>query len=111
MKYKLIIEGDENDADYIHTINEVDQETVDSFLPILDAIKNCKAYHNWCGEYDDVPLEELYSQFVTDWEEHEDGDRFPIFTEAFEAFIEIVPNVHSIKSVILYKIVEEIRLL
>ena len=43
-KYKLIIEADTNDADYVSAVNEVNKETIEKLYPVFDAIKAFKPY-------------------------------------------------------------------
>lgn len=43
-RYELIIQADENDADYVTSINEIDEETLELIKPLIEAIKNFKPY-------------------------------------------------------------------
>ena len=51
---ELTIIADTNDADYVHSITIVTQETLDHFMPVIEAIKANKSRHNWdtsdCGD-------------------------------------------------------------
>ena len=113
---KILIKGDTNDADYVTSVNDIDQETLDSILPVVEAIKNCKANYNWESEHFRSPkLEDLYPQFIESWKEFSDGEKYPVFTDGFEWFRELCPygemGIHSIESVTVYHIVKEEKLL
>jgi len=102
IKYKLVIEADTNDADYVTEITDIDKEDLDSFRPIIEAIKNCKNEYNWeCDHSDSPTLEELYPDFID--------------TDAFNYFQDCVPSwengVHSINSITVYHVVKEEELL
>ena len=100
-KYKLIIEADTNDADYVSTINEITKDDLEKLYPVFDAIKNFKPYngksvdkdcqfdherthnHNWpYGDEEYIPridlgektVEEIYADVLT-------PDQIELFTD------------------------------
>lgn len=78
--HRLMVEGDWNDADYNRNLVEIDEDTFQKFLPLINAIQNYTPYiqhnefgdidyHNWDGGRQDLgekTLYEKYSQFNSD---------------------------------------------
>lgn len=101
--FKLIIEADTNDGDYVYQINDINLEQVNLYSELIKAIRNCKFSHNWPkGDVGngECPPEELYPEF----------DK-----EIIERFDEFVPHgeygIHTIESITLLEIVKETELL
>lgn len=59
---ELTVIADENDADYLHSICNIDEDTLKRLRPLLEAIRDCDDDHNWCtSEYGHSPSpEEMY---------------------------------------------------
>ena len=106
MIYEIVITGDTNDADYTTRTNDITQEQLDRFMPLIEAIKaytkKNKFRHNWpvseyCGG--ESP-EKLYPQFAGEPKEDEDDEPTGLIGE----FMEFVPwDIHSIESIVYYE--------
>lgn len=102
---KIWIQGDTNDADYVSEMTDITEEELESIIPIIEAIKDCKEFHNWQNEYDDITIEELYPQFF------KNGEELP----EMEYFYELLPcgeyGIHSITEIKVFEVVNEQQLL
>lgn len=117
MPFLLEVKVDTNDGDYATNVSTIEKDVVDSLIPLIAAIECFKPYtvkkdnltwtfrHNYPhGEYH--PREDL-------------GEKFPkqiypdVDEELFEIFEEYVPSFsfHSVKSIKLFFVTEETRLL
>jgi len=114
MKKYIIIKADTNDADYVTSKNEITDETLEIILPVIKAIEaydNDKSIkyqkYNWWKldyRYEDKPTpKELYV------------DTGKCSQEAFDYFNELTPyfehGIHTIESIELLEVVNEIKLL
>ena len=103
MKLYLEIKADTNDADYVQQRTEITEQEVEDFKPLIKAIKNKKSGYNWPDfgytRKDEPTPVEVYSEFG----------------ELVEYFSEYVPHgeygVHTIDSIKLLKVLEEVDLL
>jgi hypothetical protein len=117
MKKYLIIVADTNDGDYVTSKNEITDEQIELIKPVIEAIKNFKPYigtqpdywnhlhgHNYttqeCTRLDlgELSAKSLYGNL-----------------EGFELFDEFCPfdeyGIHTIESVTILVVEEEIKLL
>lgn len=97
MKKYILIEADHNDGDYTLAKNEITEERLELFKPIIEKIKENRGDFSTrdCGD----SAQELY------------GDM-----EGFEQFLDFCPNgegygIHTIESVDVITIAEEVSLL
>lgn len=111
MLYELVIVADTNDADYVTSINTVNDVTLGELLPIVDAIKNFNANHpRGCGEYNwrigeyasvDEGPSHVYSGVLTE-------DQIDMFTD-------LCPHgeygIHTIESIEYYPLPAKVKLL
>jgi len=100
MKLYLEIVGDTNDADYIRQRTEVTESELALISDIVSKIK--KKPHNWgASEYAVEPVDEQYKNILT--------------KEQIELMQEYIPCgehcIHTIVSIKVLKVVEEISLL
>ncbi len=102
MKKYIIIKADTNDADYITEKREISDEKIELMKPIIKAIKECKAGHNW-PRYNgtDEEVEELYENILT----NEQIDLFDNYRPHGEW------GIHSIESIEILEVINEIKLL
>ena len=99
MIYEIVITGDTNDADYTTRTEDITQEQIDRFMPLIKAIKKKKG--KWpISEYADGSPEELYPKFAGEPREDEDDEPTGLIGE----FMEFVPwDIHSIESIVYYE--------
>lgn len=104
MKQILLIKADTNDGDYVTSEHEVEgflKDNLDVIVKVANAIKNCTNRHNWqTGDCEVTPLSELYKDVLTE----EDIDFFDEHTPYGEY------GIHTIKSVRLLTVTEELKL-
>ena len=101
-KYLLIIKGDTNDADYVHSITELTEKKWEELKPFLEtiakAIKTTSKYsQNWSKLDGFNSIKTLYDGILTD----DDIDYFSDWCPS---------GIHSIESIKVYKFesVEEV---
>lgn len=98
MKNLLIITADTNDADYVDSIQEIDNETLEEIIGILNKIKESGKKTNYGifwgkGEYCDLSFEVEYEDILTEDE-----------LEFFDSFVPWGEHgIHTITSVEVYK--------
>lgn len=108
MIYEIVITGDTNDADYVTRTNDITQEQLDHFMPLIEAIKTYTVANgygeNWpISQYSDGSPEGLYPQFADDGSELDNEDDCNI-DSLIDEFREFVPwSIHSITSVVYYE--------
>lgn len=117
-KFKLAIEVDENDADYLTKISDISEDELAQLEPVFEAIRNFQPYkgksksyglewehsHNWPsgGEYSPrVDLGEKYPR-----------DIYPQLTDdQIEMFEERCPfgenGFHSVESITVFEVIAE----
>lgn len=111
MKKYIEIICDTNDADYITKKSLINDEGLELIQPLINKIKNVKGHNfpNFEDEKDD--LIKLYPDYFT---LDEDGDLIPK-TKSSELFLYLIPKgeygVHTIKSIIILEVINEIKLL
>jgi len=117
MKKYLIIEVDENDADYLSSQNEVTDEQLEGFKPIIEEIKNFKPYvrgripgtgythrHNF-------PTLECHREDLGEYSAEEMYGHFENFIEFFDCVPSGEYGIHTIVSIKVLTVLEEIKLL
>ncbi len=81
--YTLVIEGDENDADFMTQLTNIDSEKLELVKKVVEAIKANPDKHNWENA----------------WEDYKDK----LTKEEYEAFNEMVPwtefGIHTITAI------------
>lgn len=105
MKKYLEITADPNDADYVTERTVVTDEQLEAIKPVIEAIKNCKADHNWeTGEMKaDCTPQKLYVDIgILSKDQIKLFDNFLPYSEY---------GIHTIESVKLLVVQEEIDLL
>ena len=81
---KIFIVADYNDADYSKDLVEVDEETFNKYLPLIEAIRDFKPYiarsrygcvveHNWESPREDLGEKNLYETYPQFSKEMIDG--------------------------------------
>lgn len=92
IKTVLYIKADTNDADYVTSEKKIREGDLDTIRKVAEAIRDCKAYHNWglgeCCNEEESPYE-VYKGILTE--------------EEIEVFDEYTPygeyGIHSIKEI------------
>ena len=106
--YKLWIEADMNDGDYVQSFKTISPEELLEILPVIEAIKEFKSYKAGNRTVNYPTYEGLDEGMLTPKELYG-------HLEGFEMFDELIPHgeygVHTIKSIILYTISDEAQLL
>jgi hypothetical protein len=102
MQLYIEVIADTNDADYITERTEITREEIEYILPVIKAIKECKAHYNWPkSDYRKSDPYELYKDSCTE--------------DQIEAFSELCPHgeqgIHTIESVNILEIAKETQLL
>jgi hypothetical protein len=126
MWYELTIVADTNDADYVTSINKIDQRTLEKYIyPMAKAIKNFQPYegkgkdpgsnltrthrHNYPrgdGEY--IPRDDLGEKSPAEIYSHID----PKVREVFEEYLPCSEHgIHTIKSISICPWAEKMELL
>lgn len=95
--YKLYIEVDTNDADYVGVIVDVDQEDLDIIQPLLEEMMKTGKGFRFC-----------------DYDARTAYDDYPDFQEAVELLYDLCPRgehgFHSINEIQCMKVIEEKQL-
>lgn len=98
---EITIKVDTNDGDYIQEAIKIDEDILNSLLPLINAIKRCKSEFNF--GYGEASQEDVFVKY---------GD-FP--KDIIETFLECCPSseygFHSIKSIVVKPYVEGEKLL
>ena len=122
-KKYIYIKADENDADYVKSLNEITDENLELIRPLLTEIKNCSARNNWpaISEYRDCELHILYpnhfknNKEVLDDEDEDDEYDVVAITETAKAFEYLLPyseeGIHTIKEIKILEVINEESLL
>ncbi len=118
-KKYIYIKADENDADYVTSLNEITDENLELIRPLLTEIKNCKSRQNWPApsDYRDCELHLLYPKHFKIVIDPEDEDESLIETnsEAAEVFYNLLPyseeGIHTIKDIRILEVINEESLL
>lgn len=118
-KYELVITGDENDADYVTSVNEITEEKLQELLPVIEVIRTEAlrrkqevidggqqqffSFHNWPTDHhvDDIASpQKLYPSLT------------PEQIEAFETFLPMSnTGIHTVTRIAYYPITEKTTLL
>ena len=108
MKKYIIITADTNDADYVSEKTEITDDDIELIKPIIEAIKNTpKDKNGWGHNYetgeavDKASAQKLYGHL----------DNFDLFDEFVPSGDPNYPGVHTIKSIQILEVVNEITLL
>lgn len=106
MKYIVIVKINTYDADYIENYYEISEEDIEKLYPIVKAIENCKERHNWeVGDLSNGYTPEfLYVETGILTKEQVDwfNDHLTLYREY---------GMHTIESITLLEVVNEIQLL
>jgi hypothetical protein len=105
---RILIEGDHNDGDYISEVNNIKQERLDEFMPLIKAIKAKNG--QWGDDYSRPKLEELYPQFFDkneDYDPEDEDDYEYVESNLLENFFFYLPNaggghIHTITKIEIY---------
>ncbi len=116
MKKYIIIKADTNDADYVSSKHEIDEKTLEIIMPVIEAIeefdedKSIKYQkYNWwnCDGRDSKP------QYMTPTERYVNSGKCS--EEAMDYFCELIPyfegGIHTIESIEILEVINEIKLL
>lgn len=118
-KWRLDIEADTNDGDYIKSTNYIDDEILALIRPIVEAIKNFQPYqvqqtwgpithsHNFPYGHEYYPRTDMGEKTVDELYGH-------LGEEALEAFKNLVPcgdDIHTIESVTVMPIPKDVEVL
>jgi hypothetical protein len=88
---ELTIVADTNDADYVTSERVIDQETLDRFMPVIEAIQQAHRQYNWeTSEYAHGPSPESKYDSI-------DPDLIEDFNDEFVPYGEY--GVHTITSI------------
>lgn len=115
MKKYIIIKADTNDADYVISKNLISDEQFEKIIPVINEIKNCKEHINFpYSEFQNKTVADLYPGLF----ENQSEDEYPEIvglTSGASIFINLIPNeeygIHTIKSIDVLVVQEEIKLL
>ena len=117
MKTYIIIKADTNDADYVSEKNEISKENLEIITPVIAAIKEFNEdksikyqKYNWWN----IEGRDTKPQFLSPKERYVDSGKCS--QKALDYFYQYCPSggengVHSIESIELLEVVNEIKLL
>jgi|WetSurMetagenome_2_1015567.scaffolds.fasta_scaffold1651653_1 hypothetical protein len=119
MKHILIIKADTNDADYVHTIQEITLDGVKTIAPIAEAIKNFQPYKSNLSGLD---WTHRSNWPVGDCLRDDLGEKSPaeiyagvLNEDQIELFMDLIPygehGIHTIKSIKILAVENETVLL
>jgi hypothetical protein len=108
MKKYLVITGDVNDGDYVMCQHEVTDKQIEALTPIIEAVKKYKKENpyevNWnLGQAREQRPEEMYKGILTEQQ-----------VDSFNGWLPCGENgegIHSVESINVLVVTEEIRLL
>ena len=100
MTYEIVIIGDQNDADYVTSINDITPKQLERFKPLIAAIKNSSNRHNFpASDYVDGSPGELYPEFDV-----KSDDDYSLLDEFWECYVPSgEQGVHTITSIVYYE--------
>lgn len=113
---RILIEADHNDGDYVSEVNDITQERLDKFIPLIEAIKAKNG--QWGDAWSRPKLEALYPQFFDkneDYDSDDEDDSEYVESNLLENFMFYLPrtdneHIHTITKIEIYPC-EPIRLL